>query len=244
MTYCTVQNVRDEGLTDVAAYPDATVQTSILLWQQLIDRVTRQWFEARPLTLELDGNDSGVLHFPAPIIEITSLKLNSSPSDLDPDSYEVYDSRTFPDDRRNPRIKLVRGDTLRDIYTAPLHNGELRFRKGRRNQEIVGTFGFLEEDDSTPGLITRALCKLVIEKLTNPTLADPANPVTPPPPVLGSLLEEWTDGHRVKFAQAGGATKPVAPGLEGMIKDPEVRQILKLYKGPIAMASPAHWSFR
>jgi hypothetical protein len=165
---------------------------------------------------------------------------------LNTDYYKVYNSIVYPDDRRNPRIKLVMEDDG-SIYTQPFsygRYGRLKFRKGRKNQIISGTFGFVEVDGSTPKLIQRALLKLVIEKLTE-NLYSSTGSATPDgaPPLLGPLLEERTDGHQKKWGQAGGALKPRAPGLTGITDDQEILDIIRLYKAPVGCATPAHPSF-
>lgn len=239
--YITVQDIRDEGLSSSVA-SDAKVLSYIGIWQQAIERACRQWFEERTLTFKVDGTDSDTLHFGVPIISVDSLKINDSTTALDTSLYRVYNGRAYPDDRRNPRIKLV-NETSLDIYTAPIHGRSLKFRKGRNNQEVSGKFGFIEADGSTPALIKRALTKLVIEKLAKPIYAAGGSSPTPPPPIVGNLLEEWTDGHKRKYGAAGGEKSPRRPGLSGITDDPEILDILVLYKAPIGMATPPHPSF-
>ena len=165
MAYITILDIRDEGIT-VEEAADLRVTKIITQEQARIDRICGQWFEERELTLKLDGEDSDTIHLSVPIIEVTSLKINGTESALDPDQYVVYDSRTIPDDRKNPRIKLKRERRRGMGETVWL--GEIdshRFAKGYRNQEVVGKFGYLESDDSTPEEIKYALKKLVIRKL-------------------------------------------------------------------------------
>jgi hypothetical protein len=236
--YITIADVRAEGL-DVAVASDAKVLSYIEIWQAFMDRACRQWFHARQLVLRLDGTDSDTIHIGVPIIQVDHLKLNDSPTTLDSSLYRVYNGRSYPDDRRNPRIKLI-GVEDAHIYTAPLSGG-LKFVKGRQNQEIKGIFGFVEDDGSTPKLIKRALLLLVIEKLTKPPyIADPSTTPTPPPPIVGNLMEEWTDGHKFKYSSAGGELAERKPGLTGITQNLEVLDIIKLYKAPIGIAAPAH----
>jgi len=360
--YVTVQQLRDEGITAAIA-ADSRVLDAIRTWQEILNRACRQWFESRSLTLLVDGSDSDTLFFGIPIISIEHLKLNGATTALDTDLYKVYSSRSCPDDRRNPRIKLI-GDELRGIYTAPLGRGRLKFLLGRQNQEIKGAFGYIEDDvpargaiqfvtkanlvdgetfvlndgvnpavtfyfdvtdsytppggyddenvrvnvsgDTTadevaataktavngatalditagtvetggllrlendaPGVagnraitetvvntgfavygmaggavpyaITRALIKLVIEKLTHPMYGGGA--VTPSPAALGTILQEKTDGHSIKYGPAGGGFGERKPGLSGITHDPEILDIITLYRAPIAVASPVAWSY-
>jgi hypothetical protein len=242
VSYVTVQQVRDAGLTVAMIPDDADVQAAIDLWQAFIERATRQWFEERPATLDVDGTDSDTIHFPVPVISVSAVYLNNSADALDTSYYRVYNNRTaYPDDRKNPRLKLIGPDSHRDIFNQPLMFGSLRFRKGRQNQRIIGTWGYTEEDGSVPLLIQRALIKLVIEKI-GPIIPGPAGPGVPPVVPTGLLVEERTDDHSRKWQAAGGSTKARPGGLLGITNDPEVLRIIQLYKAPTAMATPAHWS--
>lgn len=237
--YISVQDVRDAGLLE-ADFPDAVVLAAIEMWQAFLDRACRQWFSSKALILQVDGTDSDALHFGVPIIAIDYVKLNNDTAELNTDYYRVYAGRNYPDDRRNPRIKLVSADDF-DIYTQPMSSGRMKFRKGRQNQEISGTFGFVEEDGLAPKMIQRALLKLVVEKLTTPIYGDPVG--TPAPPLVGAVIDEWTDGHKLKTAQAGGAISPRKPGLVGITDDQEILTIIKLYRAPLGVATPANESY-
>ena len=237
--YCSVQDVRDAGVTEAQA-DDAAVLASIKLWQQVLDRACRQWFNYKTLTLTFDGNDSDTIFFGVPIVQITSLKINDDTADLATTLYKVYSGReTWPDDRRNPRIKLVRNTT--NIFSGYTDN-QMMFRRGRQNQVVSGIFGYTESDGTTPEPIRHALCRLVTQKLLSPAVPTASSPLTYPP-ILGPLLEEWTDGHKVKFAQAGGQVNKRRSGLTGLIQDPEVLDIITLYRAPVGVATPTDWRF-
>ncbi len=241
-TYITIQDLRDQGIPDPPS--DADVLASIELWQALIERACRQWFVPKTLVLKLDGTDSDAIHFGVPIISIDYVKINNETTALDTGLYKVYNAVTYPSDRSNPRIKLISEYEVRDIYSAPLITGRMKFRKGRQNQEIKGTFGYVEADGGVPKLIKRALLKLCIEKLMRPPyVADPAQTPVAPPPILGTLLEEWTDGHKRKYARAGAEVKKRSTGLVGITDDQEILDILRLYRAPIGVATPAHPSY-
>lgn len=239
--YCTVADIRDAGLTDTATYPDADVLAAIELWQAFLERACRQWFNPRTIVLKFDGTDSDTLHFGVPIISIDHIKLNDNTEILDPNNYRVYAGRQYPDDRRNPRVKLRSMSDFPDIFTAPIVARSLRFRKGRQNQEVKGTFGFVEENGLTPKLIQRALCKLVIEKLTNPIPVPGGSPAIPPPPIIaGALLEEVTDGHKRKYGDTVTFTSRRPSPFQGITTDQEILDIIKMYRAPIGIATPAH----
>lgn len=239
--YISIADVRAAGLNN-QAISDSAIQSSICLWQQILERTTRQWFLPFETSFYLDGTDSDALHLPVAIISISEVRLNDDPNALDPGSYRVYNGRRLPDDRKNPRIKLT-DPIRRDIFTGT-HAGRPKFRSGRQNQYIAGVFGYVEPDGSTPEPIKRALLKLVIKDVSLPLVSDPTGMIAPPPLTTGLVSEEWTDGHKIKYQLSGGPSKARAPGLSGLIDDPEVQMIIKLYKSPIAMATPAgpSWS--
>jgi hypothetical protein len=243
--YITVADVRAAGLPDTVVGDDA-VTAAILLWQDVIERYCRQWFEPRDLDLRIDGTDSDTLHLGIPIIEVEELYMNDGTTPIDSTLYKVYNNRSgYPDDRKNPRIKLRSMYDYADIFTAPIMAGQLKFRKGRQNQRIVGTFGYTEADDTAPLAIKRALTKLVIRKATQPMYIAPGVVPPAPPPLLSSSIvtEEWTDGHRIVYANNVASSPRRADNMSEVIDDPEVRGILKLYRAPIAMAAPANPSY-
>lgn len=237
--YISVDDIRALGL-DAATFPDSMVLAAIKTWQAFLERACRQWFYPLELELYLDGTDSDAIHFGVPVISVSEVRLNGDTAPLNPAYYQVYNSLTYPADRQNPRLKLIEQRTSNyDIFTAPIRDGKLRFRFGRKNQYIKGIFGYIEPDGSPPALIQRALAKLVVEKLTKPIYTPPgALPPAPPPILAGIVLEEWTDGHKIKYAQSGGELKPRAPGLAGITDDQEILNIIKLYKAPIGVATP------
>lgn len=241
-TYISLTDIRAEGLAQ-ADFSDASVLAAISLWQDVLDRCCRQWFNSRVLTLSVDGNDSDTLHFGVPIISIDYVKLNGRTDELDTSLYRIYSERNFLVDRGNPCIKLIGPDYHRDIFLEPCVLGKLKFKKGRQNQEIKGIFGFTEQDGSTPKLIKRALTKLVIEKLTHPLYPSVSSPVTPSPSILGAILEEKTDGHAITYGPPAGGFERRRVGLSGITQDLEILDTIRLYRAPLGVATPSHWSY-
>lgn len=239
--YVGVQDFRDAGL-EVATASDAAVIDQILIWQEFIERATRQWFVPRAMTLTFDGHDGDTVFFGVPVISVSSVKINGRDDALDTTYYKVYNNRSgFPDDRKNPKLSLQRGSD-RNVFAGPiLLDGPMRFRKGRMNQTIVGVFGYVEADGTTPKLIKRALMKLVLEKLQKPLYSSGGG--ADPPAIVSSVIEEEeTDGHRIRYGKPGGGTVASKNGLSGMTDDPEVLNIIKLYRAPIGLATPSHWT--
>jgi len=234
-TYISVDDVREAGVPEeVDGGPsDAEVLSQIEIWQAFLDRACRQWFVPKAATFSFDGNDSNLIGFGVPIISISYLKINSCASELDTDFYKVYNGVTYPDDRKNPRIKLVHGSN-RDIYRG-VYEQQLKFRKGVQNQEVSGTFGYLEADGTTPKMIKRALLKLVIEKMLNPVVPGTLSASMPsPPPIMASIVEEWTDGHKMKYGTSFSTNKS---GISGITRDQEILDIIKLYRAPLGIAT-------
>lgn len=235
--YVGVSDLRAEGMPNPPLA--STLEKNIRTWQAFVIRACRQWFHPAHMVFRVDGTDSDALHFGVPIVSIDELRINNESTALDAQYYEVYaDSGRYPDNRANPRIKLV-DEWLerRDIFTASLGPSR-NFRKGRQNQYISGVFGCVEVDGSVPLLIQRALLKLVVEKTATPVYAGVPG-VTPPAAVSGLIVEEWTDGHKIKYDSSSTSTNPRAPGLSGITGDREILDILRMYRAPIGIATPA-----
>jgi hypothetical protein len=224
--------VRAEGLAN-PPYSDTQIDSAILTWQDFLDRACRQWFLPKMLTVEFDGDGSYDAHFGVPIISVEYLRINLSSDDLDPSLYKVYS------ERQNPKIALVQPAQIRDIHQMPFTYGEVRFLKGFKNQVVKGSFGCVDENGDPPRLIQRALLKLVIEKLTRPVYGTGAGDESSMT-FAGVVIEERTDGHSIKYGTPSFQDRRV--GLSGITQDPEILDIIKLYKAPIGFASTSYWS--
>ena len=222
MAYVTVQDLRDFGLTEETA-SDQQVAAAIVLWSQVIDKICGQWFEPRAVTFRLDGSGVDVLHVPVPIISISSLKVNGESVALATDRYVAYTSRTIPDDRLNPRIRLGSAGSYWTRGMGP------SYAIGIQNQTVTGIFGYVEDDLSTPAPIKYALMKLISEKLKNPPNASEDQPPDEGLGLQGPVIEETTDGHSRKWANV--AVKMTRPGIAaGITSDPEINAILLMYR--------------
>lgn len=226
--YASVEDVRTEGLSDTTAYSDEAVQAALNLWAQYIERATGQFFDVRSLTLLLDGDDTDTIFLPFPIVTITALYMNGRFNDppTDPSRYVVY-NRQFPqDDRRNPRVKLVTGNL--DFYQMAAWGIRGRgFLKGQLNQKLVGTFGFVEADNTTPALIKRALLKLVMRNIDQQATGG----VPMPSGQKAVIASETTDGHSVMYQLPRRPDPRMA-----ITGDSEVDQILRMYRAPLKLA--------
>jgi hypothetical protein len=223
--YISLTDVRNAGVTEAQASDDE-VWASIEMWTQFIDMATRQWFVEKILDVKLDGNGTRVLHFKVPIIEITELYMNKDFTTVVPaDQYEVYNNlgEGVRDDRRDPKIALADQQSS-DLYERLLRKS--KFTRGRKNQRVVGKFGFIEPDGSPPALIQHAMLKLVVRQLTDPNGGGGSVPIA------GPMIAEVTDGHSRRYATLFSGTKPGTVLLTG---DSQIDAIINYYKTPKVM---------
>jgi len=188
----------------------ATWDAMILRNMQIIDFHTGQWFNKREFTgdgkLQVEGNGSYLLHFSVPIISISTIKHSNEYDVVDPKEYMVFRSRVIPDDRRNPKVKLLRGSFYKHSFT-----------------EIEGAFGWLEQDGTTPQLIKDAVSRLIMLGLTKDPMQTASNPIK----------SEKTDLHEIQYAVS--ATSLASDQNSGRTGDPEVDRIIQLYKSPFSI---------
>jgi len=104
--YVQEPDIRAAGISFAQAR-DIEVQDSIDLWEQYVERWTRNFFRSVAATVTLDGNNSRVLFLPIPILTITSLQMNSIAADLPASQFVAHNARgPVKDDRQNPRIEV------------------------------------------------------------------------------------------------------------------------------------------
>lgn len=227
--YVSLAEMRAVGVSSTIA-SDTTVLTLIAAYQGFIEDRCRQWFQPRRAEMLLDGNDTAIMPLGVPIISVSALYANDDfVNELPADSYVVYSGRgNSPDDRRNPRVKLVSGEWLFDPYRAPsVRSSGLKFGLGKQNQKLVGTFGFVERDGSTPALIKRAIMKLVKQACV------PGQGIAGSTSVgvgAGALKREVVDKNEREYF-AAATPMAITPNL-AVVKDPEIDGIIAQYKGP------------
>ena len=170
MGYCTLEEVRAEGLPESVADDDRVLRL-IEDKSREIDRATGWWFEPRTFTMILNGTDERWLHLAAPAVEITEVRwvwqyTDPDTSDvIDPDYY-VLQSYDLPDHRYNPKLTLIEasGSVLAVAAGVDLS----KWIAGEQNYHIDGTFGFLEDDGAgglqTPTEIRDACIDLVLHR--------------------------------------------------------------------------------
>lgn len=223
--YISLQDLRDEDIS-TSELSDERALSLIIGWQAWLERMCGQFFVQREETVDFDGDGSRLLLLPLPIIECTELYINDDfDTPLDTSYYVVYNNNTYiNDDRKNPKIKLKRNFNSRSIYRL---TSSYIFEIGDRNQRIVGKWGYVESDGTTPLPIKKAIKMLVIaskEYLSDSDLDQLK---------VGRIVEEVTDRHRIEYSDLYNRLQTWAPtGLT------EVDLVIQSYRRPMRINAP------
>jgi hypothetical protein len=211
-----IQDIRDEDIPEDELDDARTLMLSEG-WQAWMERMTGRWFSPKSMTMDLDGDGSRVMNFDVPIISVDNLYINDDfDNAVSADDYVVY-NRTYPDDRRNPRIKMKRSSSG-SIYTSI---SDRKFLVGDQNHRIEGSFGYVEEDGSAPFLIQRAIITLILATAELKGDADIDQLA------IGRKTEEVTDRHRVRYSDLYDELMAWQP--TGFT---EVDEAIRLYRKP------------
>ena len=185
--YALVSDLRAEGVS-VADATDGRLARLLRLAAQYVDRVTGRFFEARAMTMTLDGSGGRAQLLGHPIIAIRDVKLTLAlPAALgelsvEPSYFRVYNRHLTqgllePDDRENPRLEFFHESDLFGIQSSPaasLGLGSLVWLRGPQNVVVDGLFGFTDPDGSavgrTPELIRHVTKLLVLREI--PAMTD------------------------------------------------------------------------
>jgi hypothetical protein len=154
--YCTVEDLRAEGVTEAQA-SDERLLILIEEASATIDRLTGWFFEPRALVLRLEGRGTPSLEPRFPPIAIGRIGMSFETLPLDAEHLLVVGAPVDPDFVA-PRITRLRG-----VFT-----------RGYGNVVIEGMWGYTEPDGTpmgrTPLAIRRACMMLVMDLL--PRVAD------------------------------------------------------------------------
>lgn len=153
--YCTVQEIRDRGVTDQAA-PDEAVEKAIARASRMVDAYAGRDFLKREATYRLDGDGTDSLFLDdRPVVEVLELRVDDYL--LTPESYVLYSDAGY-----------IRLNGARPSIFAGFPG---IFPKGARNVEVKGVFGF----ETVPPEVNEAAILLAMEFLrTSPAEADVA----------------------------------------------------------------------
>jgi len=229
--YATIVDYRRAGVTETDL-SDEKINILTNIWQNLVDRFTRQFFCPRCLTLWCDGRGAQALMLDIPIIGLESVRVNDETANLDNDLWCANTIFHHPRGDQNPHVSFQQ-DASRNIYAAPQITGPgTSFAYGGKNQRLIGMFGNIDQYTlQTPALITHALVKLILYHGEDLAVGAASSSIGP----AGPLTVEKTDRHERHYAWPSKG-----PGMSYKIfGDPEVTEILTMYKGPVAIGAPA-----
>lgn len=199
--------------------PKKRGEDEISMAMDFIDLQTRQWFEPRSKTIRVEGKNSNVMFFPVPIISITEIRVNDETVAQPLINFEIFDG---VDNRRNPRIKLRTSSSLNTIFTQTHGRAFIR----AAYSEFDGSYGYVEDDGSTPLMIKKATIMLTVNNLKSPvgTGSSLAG--------VGAMKREKVDLHETEYFQPDDVRGGASGAISG---DIEVDRILKMFKGPVAI---------
>ena len=170
--YAAVAEVRAEGVALTSA-TDARLVALLDEATRTIDKVTRQFFEPRQMSLRLDGRGTPTIELPVPPLELTRLSVDSE--GMQPFPFVAPAPFGFGLD---PSVLLVVGAPIRPGYDGArltLRHG-LVFPKGHGNLIAEGRWGYTEDDGTPQGrtpLAVKRACILLVLRGLHP-LADDA----------------------------------------------------------------------
>lgn len=161
---------------------DQNLRRLIGLASRMIERYTGRMFEARYQVLRYGGNSSRKLELGPPIVSISSVGLDTEPTQrgdlpIELDLLRIYNRHLTqnlfdPDDRENPMLEFVHSDDLYGIRFIPFRGISLRslaFPIGVQNVHIRGVFGYTDPDGSpwgeTPDMIQHATRLIVAREI-------------------------------------------------------------------------------
>ena len=161
MTYATVQDFRDEGVTEPQV-SDERLAELIDEACATVDKVTRWFFNPRSLVLRLDSHGAATIDLPYPLITINSITDRDAAVDLDED-HLFFNGAPVRPGFQAPYIERLRGG---------------RWSRSRKRVVIDAVWGYTVDDiggspdpqGRTPPDIKRATMMLVMRSL--PLMSD------------------------------------------------------------------------
>lgn len=171
--YCTVQDLRDEGLTTGMA-SDAAAQKMIVIASSYVEHFTGRTFGSQFKSIDIDGTGGRAVQIGEPVIAVSQILLNFVSNFTAQDllvpgqalklyNRHITENLIEPDDRENPKIEFVHGEDLAGVNYYESATGyvlyQLMFPRGRRNLKVEGLFGYTEYDGNvnSPGRIPTML---------------------------------------------------------------------------------------
>lgn len=195
MAYITVEDIRNEGVSE-SQYTNAKVEKRIALAQALIEKLTGRFFEKRTaITLSMDGTGHALLWLPITPTSVDSItSVTISDEEVDVEDYEVL-MPTYPDGRFNPKLRKLSG-----VWT-----------KGMSNIKVVGDFGFVEADESTPIDIKDLCIRIVIWGISDRGSAEGGR--------SHRIVEETIENYRYRLSEASNTGLFNDSYIDGLLSD-------------------------
>lgn len=245
-TYTTLQDVRDEGVSDTDV-SDERVEQFIEIANRYIERYTQSWFNPRYQVFTITGEDRPRLFLDIPIIAIQRITINDQDEqigNLEINNRYLRTGMTSPDDRRNPMITYSDGYLVEPgerLYSF----GGGEFPRDRQQIKIWGIFGFTELPRGTvcgetqvrsqvpidygdvPELIKWCATQIVINRCY-PSLSDQSLQL-----VLKNRIEKMkTRDQEVQFSEQDESE---ISNTTGFTNSTAVDEILSTFKRPLKM---------
>ncbi len=137
LPYITVEEAKAEILLldEQDSISDLEIEAKLIFIQEYIEKLTRQFFNVRDLTLLIDSFGTRIIALPVPIISISKIEIDSTNGFIEQDlsKFIIFNS-FYPDDRDYPKIER------KDAF----------FPEGKKKIRVTGSFGFVNEDLQTP----------------------------------------------------------------------------------------------
>lgn len=200
----------------------------------VLEAATRRFFRRRDGSLEIDGSGTSRLPLPYPIVSADQV---AALQDVDPDeadltafaalisgddtavdsaAYVVYDGARVGDDdpRDAPAVEFLAPNQLPGTWFLT----PAVWPNGPRNVTITATWGYLEEDGTTPEPILDVLARLVSLALDRPAAA------AGEAPAASALLTESVEGRSYTYAGVAAS--------HGLTLDRGIDAVLQRYTAP------------
>jgi len=207
----------------------AEIEARLLMWEAIIDKITHNTFSVLdPGELTFDGNNSRILHFSLPLIEVSALKINDSEDAEDAADYRAFTGIEPPqDDRGNPKIEL-RYTAAPSVYNC---NRFDHFARGY-DQKVTAKWGYVDPGDTpgtyvTPTAIKECAIRLTVLDTQNTTGGSAGGGMA-----ISPVKRERTDDHEVEYMEVEDVRM-----IYSMIPR-DIYDTLSLYRGPLRITSP------
>ena len=211
--YVSVSEMRAQGVPETVSTD--RLQELEALARDWIERSTGLYFDKRTSeTVLLDGPGTPILELPAPALSLTSVKIEGVA--VDATDYVNYNRRNG-EDFLYPRL-VFKGEFSRMERAFWPQPARRSWPIGDQNVEVVGTFGWVESDDSTPAAIKRAALLLVVGMMDDVGKADADE----------NRRRRYLTGERL-----GNYSYTLSDAAQGDgLGDPEVERLLLPYHRP------------